>query len=433
MKKKKVSYVQQKIDFDKKTAEPYITETFESGRETPVLPKEPKDYTGKPLADKQVKQLTMNKLLGLETDRTIDKRQRLYKNLVSLAFIVFVLAVLVITAYDDFFSNKSVISFDQLLKTFSVTWFYLPCAIFALFINYLLKGTKLSILCKAQTKKWHFKTCMETGVLGHYYNSVTPLAVGGQPFEIYHLSKHGVTGGAAYSLPIATYVLNQIAFVILGILSLVLYNYNLLDYDSHFYGHIPALITTLALIGCSLCLFMPLAVVLFSIFPKASATLVRIAISLGNKLKLVKNPKLTNYKTMRSVCKNAKSLKNIAKHPWAFIFTFILSFGETLAHASIAYFTLKFFNFNWAAAHIYEWFQVVTICIIISLAITFIPTPGNSGAADFSFYTLFNTQLEGGLAFPAMMTWRILNFYSYIIIGFIFTRIKKHTDAKPKK
>ena len=108
MKKKKVSYVQQKIDFDKKTAEPYITETFESGRETPVLPKEPKDYTGKPLADKQVKQLTMNKLLGLETDRTIDKRQRLYKNLVSLAFIVFVLAVLVITAYDDFFANKSV-------------------------------------------------------------------------------------------------------------------------------------------------------------------------------------------------------------------------------------------------------------------------------------------------------------------------------------
>ena len=433
MKKKKVSYVQQKIEFDKKTAEPYITEKFESGRVTTVVPSEPKEYTGKPLPDKQVKQLTMNKLLGFETDRNIDKRQRLYKNVISFAFIGFVLAVLVLTAYDDFFSSKSVISFSQLLDTFRITWFYLPCALLALGFNYFFKGFKLSILCKAQTKKWHFKTCMETGILGHYYNSVTPLAVGGQPFEIYHLSKHGVTGGVAYSLPIATYVLNQIAFVVIGVFSLVLYNYNLLDYDSHFYGHIPALITTLATLGCILCLFMPVAVVLFSIFPKASAFLVKIAIKIGNKLKLVKNPELTNFKTMRSVCKNAKSLKNIAKHPWAFIFTFILSFGETLAHASIAYFTLKFFNFNWAAAHIYEWFQVVTICIIISLAITFIPTPGNSGAADFSFYSLFNTQLAGGLAFPAMMTWRILNFYSYIIIGFVFSRFKKHSDAKRKK
>ncbi|MBQ7924256.1 MAG: flippase-like domain-containing protein, partial [Clostridia bacterium] len=78
---------------------------------------------------------------------------------------------------------------------------------------FVLKGAKLSVFCKSMTGKFHFKTCFETGIIGHYYNNVTPLAVGGRPFEIYHLSKHGVRGGVATSLPIATFFLNQFAFV----------------------------------------------------------------------------------------------------------------------------------------------------------------------------------------------------------------------------
>ena len=65
--------------------------------------------------------------------------------------------------------------------------------------------------------------------------------------------------------------------------------------------------------------------------------------------------------------------------------------------------------------------------------LTHIPTPGNSGAADLSFYVLFSTGLTtAGLAFPAMVVWRILSFYSLIIIGFIFTTVYKKHHKKPE-
>lgn len=365
-------------------------------------------------------------------EEAINKRQKFFKKLCSVLFIVFVLAVFAFTIYDDFFSSKEeILPFSELILVFSNTWFYLLLTFLCLGLCYLSKGLKLSILCKAETGKWHFGTCMGTGVIGHYYNYVTPLAVGGQPFEIYHLSKNGIKGGAAYSLPVATYILNQVACVILGIVALVLYNFKLMGFNTtaQYYTLVPQVVTTLAIIGCSFCLVMPLVILLFSILPRASATLVKVTINAGNKLKIVKDPQLTHYKTMRSVIKNAKSLKDIARHPWAFTFTFLIGFGETLAQASIAYFTLKFFGFNWAEApHIFEWMQVVSLVLMITFAVSFIPTPGNSGAADFSFYSLFKTQLAGGLAFPAMLTWRIFSFYSYIIIGFIFTNAKKRKD-----
>jgi uncharacterized protein (TIRG00374 family) len=109
----------------------------------------------------------------------------------------------------------------------------------------------------------------------------------------------------------------------------------------------------------------------------------------------------------------------------------IVGFCEQICSCSIAFFTLKFFGFDLLNAITgLEWILVVQICFLLYSAISFIPTPGNSGAADLSFFWLFSAGLSGGFAFPAMMTWRILSYYSFIIIGFIFAKSKKYSDRK---
>jgi uncharacterized protein (TIRG00374 family) len=153
--------------------------------------------------------------------------------------------------------------------------------------------------------------------------------------------------------------------------------------------------------------------------------------ALGNKLRIVKDPVGTTEKTLENIKQNANCLKGLAKSPLTLISSILLSFSEQLALCSIAYFTLKFFGFDWQATNIIEWVQVLSLCFILYSAISFIPTPGNSGAADLSFYLLFDTGLMigatkiGGLAFPAMITWRILSFYSFVVIGFIYTTLNK--------
>ncbi len=384
------------------------------------------DFVEKKSNKENKKKLVASKILGIEKNDNISKRQKFYKNLFTALFIVFVVAVLAATAYKDFFAqdDKEPVSFSYVLDVLSTHWFYIIFALVALFCCYLTKALKLSVMCKATTKKFHFKTCFETGIIGHYYNNVTPLAVGGQPFEIYHLSKHGVRGGVATSLPIATFFLNQIAFVVLGIVSLSLLSLNTIFTDI-------AVFEIMAIIGLFCCIIVPMLVITFSLMPRVGAWMVVNVVKLGAKLKLVKEPKKTAYKLMKTVIQNSKCLKMVATRPLAFILLILFSFAEQAANVSIAYFTLKFFGFDVLGVNGFsEWLMVAQVCFILNAAISFIPTPGNSGAADLSFFSFFERGLAKGLAFPAMLTWRLLVFYSFIIIGFVFASLKKKSDRK---
>lgn len=420
-----------KIEVDDKTSEPVIVtvdpKTIDFSDKT-IETKETEDNSVKEKVDKR--QLTINSFISGPSDKTVSKRQKVLTNILRVVFVVLCAGVLVYTAINDFLNpNKTPPSWDVLSGVLSQCWFYAVFALVALFFCYFLKGFKLSMLCKYMTGKFHFKTCMETGVVGHYYNCVTPLAVGGQPFEIYHLSRHGVTGGTAAALPIATFFMNQVAMVTLALLSAILYQSNALRIPDNLLVF-PTALSVLMYVGIAGCLLVPGLVVLISMFPKVGGSLIKFIIFLGAKLRIVKNKRLTTYKTLKNVVRNSYCLKKFAKNPFILIATFLVSIGEQCALCSIAYFSLRFFGFDIPnVGGFMEWLQIGQICMMLYAAVAIFPTPGNSGLAEISFYLLFEKGITTvGLSFAAVLFWRILSFYSFVIIGFIFTTVKKNAD-----
>lgn len=434
---------------DKKTEVKILEENKQNARSSKIYDKNTDDHSNdsavaahadlvKEHGEKATKvKNVVSKQLGIDQNdkESISKRQKTLKLVMSITFIVFVFGVFTFTFYNDFFAtDKDFPSWEVLGDILKNSWQYFLYAVISLALYYIFKGAKLSLMCKSLTGKFKYKTCLETGIIGMYYNCVTPLAVGGQPFEIYHLSKHGVHGGAASAMPIATFFMNQFAFVSLGIASLVLFKTNVLEIPSRIINAFPTVFTLLAMIGLSCCMIMPLLVILFSMMPKFGAKVVTIMFNVGAKLRLVKNPKETTLKTIKNLFHNATCLKKVITNPFSFLLNFLLSVGERLAEASIAYFALRMFGYDLVGVSAtMEWLQVVQIATILYAGISFIPTPGNSGAADLSFYLLFEVGLFAGLAFPAMVIWRVLSFYSHIIIGFLFTTAKRKADHAREK
>jgi len=425
-----------KIEVDEKTAKPIIVEVskkqLEKEKNSKHLDKK-YDFVTKKSDKSQAKQIAMTRFLGLpEEDEKTSSRQKTFKRIISIVFIVFVLGVLAFTAYNDFFNSSEEripFSWSTFSSLLSSSWIYLFLALLCVFLCYLFKAIKLSTLCKSLTGKAHFKTCFETGIIGLYYNNITPLAAGGQPFEIYHLVKHGISGGVAGSLPVATYVLNQSSFVIICIVCLVLGHLNPL------FGRLPPAVNVLSIIGLIFVMIAVCAVLFFTLLPRASSKLLAFGVMIGTKIKIIKNPQKVKYKSMKSLIKTSKCLKQISTKKIAFTSTFLLSFFEHIANLSTAFFVLKFFGLSLSElsdSFFISWVQIFQVCIVLYLAISFVPTPGNAGAADLSFYMLFEAGLMTGLAFPAMTTWRILAFYGFIIVGFIFAYTKKKSDLKKK-
>ena len=424
--------VVKKIEVDHKTKEAKVVDVPEA--EYLNQPIEKADFVESKSNKEARKKETVEKVFGIKSDEeNIDKRQKTFKKITTILFIVFMGAVLAYTAYKDFFVNKNFPSVAQLKAIFKTGWLYFILGILSFALAFFFKGLKNVLMCKSMTGKSHFITCMETGIIGTYYNNVTPLAVGGQPFEIYHLSKHGVHGGVASSIPIASFFLNQLAFVILGIFSLISFSRNTFNAPSVLVNVLPPAFYTLTIIGLGCCLFVPSLVILFSMLPRVGAKLVYLVIRIGNKLRIVKKPQETLQKTIKTVVHNSHCLKKIASRPLLFLSLFILSFLENVANTSIAFFVLKGFGLDLGLSFIAEWVIICSICFILFASITFIPTPGNSGAADLSFFLLFEAVLFAGLAFPAMLVWRLFSFYSTIIVGFTFATLKKKSDAKKLK
>ncbi len=436
MKKRKIidtSFVK-KIEVDSNTNEPIIVDIPES--EYLNQPIEQADFVEKKANKTLRKEIVKEKVFGIKkADDSIGKRQKLFKKLSTILFIAFMGGVIAYTAYQDFFgSNNKFPSIDELKSIFKTGWICFLLAIVSLALSFFFKGLKNVVMCKSMTGKAHFLTSIETAIIGTYYNNVTPLAVGGQPFEIYHLSKHGVHSGVATSIPIASFFMNQIAFVSLGIVSLVLFKHNYYNAPSNLINAFPAAFYGLTIIGLCCCLFVPSLVILFSLMPKVGAKLVYLVIKIGTKLRIVKNPKETLDKTIKTVVHNSHCLKKLASSPFVFILVTLFSLLENLASGSIAFFVLKGFGLDLVGLSVLtEWIIVCSISFILFASITFIPTPGNSGAADLSFFILFQSTLFAGLAFPAMLTWRLFHFYSTIIIGFTFATLKKKSDIKKEK
>ncbi len=406
----------------------------ESGLEAKVT--EHSDFVANKSDKSKRKDLVINRVLGLkkEEEKIIDKRQKFFKRLFTWLFIIFVVVVLALTAYNDFSGGTGERNFPEwedfkLLLT--TGWVYLLLAMLALVVNYVAKGFKFAVMCKSMTGKFHLKTALQTGIIGAYYNNITPLSVGGQPFEMHFLSKHGIHGGAATSAPIAAFFLNQICFVVLGVISVVCFTHNTFNITDKLYSAFPSTFMVMALIGAVCCAVVPSLVLLFCLLPKFASKLVHFVMFIGGKMRLIKNPKESTMKTIKTVYQNSQCLKGLAKRPLVFLSSVILSFTEYFASISIAYFTLLAFGFKMdGVVGFTGYIQITQLFLMLLLAISFIPTPGNSGAADLSFYMLFAIGLPVGFAFPAMVVWRLLSFYSYIIIGFVFATIKKRLDAK---
>ena len=75
----------------------------------------------------------------------------------------------------------------------------------------------ISYLIKQSTGKWRLGLSYKTAEIGRYYDSVTPMSTGGQPFQITYLKKRGMPLHTSLSIPLAKYVFNQIAWVILSL------------------------------------------------------------------------------------------------------------------------------------------------------------------------------------------------------------------------
>lgn len=353
-----------------------------------------------------------------QTEDILAKKKTKNKTIFNLLFFLFNI-ILVVAVFYNFAKEQGGVQPLSTLFANKPKWRFLWVAVGLYAIAVIFNTLKFSFLIHSKTGKFRLWFSFKLATIGRYYDHITPLGSGGQPFEIYYLKKNGYGGDIATAIPLAKYMVWQIAFMIICTFILIAYGPN--------YSTSP-IVLICAWIGLALIMLLFLFVLFMSITKKFGASLVVGVLKLLNKMHLIKDYRKVLIKVLKFVKQYQYCIRTFAKSPWTILSVLFASIGSLLSNALIAYFILIAFN---TTANI-SWWDIVCKCFICDLAVCFMPMPGGSGATELSFNALLGSLFTEGTLFWGILIWRFLTYYLYIIQGAIVLICEMFKKKKDK-
>lgn len=334
-----------------------------------------------------------------------EPRRKNRKRWLTAGFIAFNVIVVLITAHMEYTSSNGAENFFSL----KIHWIYFLLAAASMAAAILAEIRKYALMLKDLHGKPQWHIAYEVMILGRYYDNITPSGIGGQAFQVLYLRRAGLSAGEATALPVAAFLNMQVSFVVLAGVLFILNG----GVTQH------ALLLVMAYLGLFLYLLLPLAIVLFTLAPVTSERIIRWAVlKVGAKLFRLKDPQGLYDRILRALNGYRDSLRLIYKNKSLSWKLAGLSILYQLGTCSVPFFVIRMFGGS------ISWIDAITVTMYVMASVAIIPTPGNAGAAEGSFYLVFS-RLAPGKIFWAMLVWRLFVYYLYIFWG-IGIYLRKH-------
>ncbi|MCM1289559.1 MAG: flippase-like domain-containing protein [Corallococcus sp.] len=307
---------------------------------------------------------------------------------------------------------------------------YLLIAIGTLLLMMLLDSLKYVVIMWANGIKPHYPTALKVSLLGKYYDNITPFSSGGQPMQIYYLHKKGLGGGKSSGVIMAKMAFNMTLWLTICCLLMTLNRGALDTYVTNDAQR--QTFTIMGWVGFGVNCFLPITILLFALFPKMIEAITRWILFLGHKLKIVKDKDATFNRAKKGVAEFKNSFVSMLKKPLQSCILIVLCAVEPFLGMMLPYFAVVALGGASVVPSTELMFAIMTLNVYVSMSATIIPTPGNMGAIETAFMMTLTTIAEGTL-FWTVFGWRLLSFYSYIIIGLVMTIVQIARQNRYKK
>jgi uncharacterized protein (TIRG00374 family) len=180
---------------------------------------------------------------------------------------------------------------------------------------------------------------------------------------------------------------------------------------------VSAVVKAGAYIGLFFTPALPLILVIFSKKPAFMQKITRGTVNFLYKIKIVRNREKWLNKAQTLMNNFLDAFQYLGKHKSMILLIGAVTIVDYVAMASIPYLVVKMFG--GADAGFMGFLRAVIQSFYITLSSGVVPTPGGSGAAEGSFYSIFQTAVQAGFLFWAVLFWRIMVFYLPIFLGIL--------------
>ncbi len=339
----------------------------------------------------------------LEAVQVVSAHKSKKKKILSACMIVFNIVFIALFIFIQ--GKKSLVAPPDDLNA---SWWFLIIALGLSALWVLVDTLRFYVLIRKATNCHRPVLAYKISALGKYYDIITPLSTGGQPFQIFYANKYGLKAGQSVSVVMSKYMFQQIAYFILT--TIVLFaNLGVSATSTGTTGE--AVFSIMCWIGYTITAVLILGVCLIMLNKKVGVGIVVFFVKLYCKI-FKKDYNKIFRKVMKGVTSWQHIMRRYRKSPFIWIFNILASLLFFLIQYSIPFFIYCAFE----GFDLSLWPRIVTMSIMVDLSTSFNPLPGGTGVAELSFDAFFRSLFAGSTLW-AMLIWRVLTSYIYLLQG----------------
>ena len=358
---------------------------------------------------------------AIETEKPKKKRKSIITNLIFLAINICVLGFIINSCLQE---TGGVSAISEIFKNQGSRMWWLLGGVGLFALMFFADTMILYCLIKRSTGKRRLGLSYKLSAVGKYFDAITPFSVGGQPAQILHLTRAGVSPGISTSIPIIKFIIYNIVYTVV---ILVLYIFG-----------IPAITTTASAGWSFLFVFFKVFAFMGMIFTALTSIIfiligsgkiigrsfVRWLVRLGYKLKIVKDYRKSYNKIMNQVLEYQSSIKYLRQNKGTLFACILFALLEVVCYFAIPFMVVMALGTNLPttfAGAMSLLLSCMVRFVVCQMASVVIPLPGGTGMMEISFYFMFGVEALLGNTNVALglLAWRFLSYYFIIIQGFI--------------
>lgn len=334
------------------------------------------------------------------------KKNNILKRVISFIIIAIITSLVLYYSLKDDYKN-----IIHEIKTINKLWFLV--AFIMMFMYWMIKALVRKKLVSKFNKNYKFIDSFKLSLELNFFNGVTPFATGGEPYEVYSLTKHGIKGTDSTNIMIQNFITYQIALVLLGMIAII---------TNQFVHIFPSgFLTYLITIGFTINFLVIVFLFVITFGKKIDKFIMKIIVFILSKFKIVKNKENTLEKFHNYLEEFHEGATILLKDKKTFIKMIMLQFLSL----SIFYLIPLILLYGMGDYSSLNGYKCIIISAYVMLIGSFVPIPGGTGGLEYGFIAFYGNFIKGSKLNAIMLLWRFITYYFGIMLGAIVLNFKR--------
>lgn len=278
---------------------------------------------------------------------------------------------------------------------------------------------QIKLVLGAMGRRARFRHCCQYAAAGFYFSSVTPSATGGQPAEVFYMTRRGISAAHGALAMLLFTIFHQVASVTYGLGAWLL--------APEILASLGTGLGVLLGYGLTALTLLTVGMVTLLIYPRPVEHLCRWFLRLGARLRLVKDLAKSEAglaHQMEEYALGAALLRGRILLPVWLLGLAMIQQGSRFLITWTVYRALGLSALGPA--------ELVGTQALVALAVGCLPIPGAVGASEAAFLAAFRGQFGPALTPAAMVLYRGLSFYLPLLVTGVATAIL-HFSTRPRR